>query len=167
MVWSANLNPEGAAEQFKYTVGEADFFATFAQFLYAGNNTATTASGNLGINGGAGQSVNNIFQIAWEGGLTYHITPNVSAKIAATIYEYFGLQQSNLRSGTSTSPFFGDPYVGEGAYAGPGSSYPVNGFSGYGTSGTFPAIKVWAIPTIKSASTISWCWRFRLKLISP
>lgn len=136
MVWSGSLNPEGAAEQFKYTVGEADFFATFGQFLYAGNNTATTASGGLGINGGAGQAVNNIFQIAWEGGLTYHITPNVSAKIAATIYEYFGLQRSSVQSGPSTSPFFGDPYVGEGAYAGPGSSYPVYGASGYGTSST-------------------------------
>ena len=34
MVWNANLNPEGAAERFYYTVGEADLFATFGQFLY-------------------------------------------------------------------------------------------------------------------------------------
>lgn len=34
MVWDTDFNPEGAAEHLKYTVGEADFFATFGQFLY-------------------------------------------------------------------------------------------------------------------------------------
>ena len=38
MVWDPDLNPEGAAERFKYTVGNADFFANFGQFLYQDNN---------------------------------------------------------------------------------------------------------------------------------
>ncbi len=38
MVWGPDLNPEGAAERFKYSVGPADFFAKFGQFLYQGNN---------------------------------------------------------------------------------------------------------------------------------
>ena len=36
LVWNGNISPEGFAERFKYTVGPADFFATFGQFLYAG-----------------------------------------------------------------------------------------------------------------------------------
>jgi hypothetical protein len=137
LVWSSTLEPEGIAEQFKYTVGQADFFATFGQFVYSDFNP-NTASGGLGVNGLNGQSVPNIFQIAWEGGLTYHITDKLSAKAAATIYQYFGLQRSTATSGSSTSPYLGDPYVGEGAYTGPGSTYPVNGWSGYGVSSTLP-----------------------------
>src|SRR5208283_4506245 len=34
MVWDSDLNPEGAAERFKYAVGNAEFFANFGQFLY-------------------------------------------------------------------------------------------------------------------------------------
>ncbi len=137
LVWSPSLDPEGIAEQFKYTVGQADFFATFGQFVYSDFNP-NTASGGLGLNGLNGQSVPNIYQIAWEGGLTYHITDKLSAKAGAAVYQYFGLQQSSSTTGTSTSPYLGDPYVGEGAYAGPGSTYPVNGWSGYGTSSTLP-----------------------------
>lgn len=137
LVWSSSINPEGLAEKFKYTVGPAEFFATFGQFVYQ-DLDPNTASGGLGINGLNGQSVPDIFQIAWEGGLTYHITKKLSAKIGATLYQYFGLQQSTASSGTSTSPYLGDPYIGEGAYTGPGSTYFVNGWSGYGTSSALP-----------------------------
>jgi hypothetical protein len=140
MVWSGNINPEGAAEHFKYTVGDADFFATFGQFVYQ-DNQPNSAAGGLGINGLAGQTVPNLYQIAWQGGLTYHITDKLSAKAAATVYQYFGLQRSTSPGSStspSTSPYYGDPYVGEGSYAGPGSSQPVNGYSGYGTSGGLP-----------------------------
>ena len=95
-----------------------------------------TASGGLGFNGLNGQSADNIFQIAWQGGLTYRITTNTSAKIGATIYKYYGLQKSSSTAGIS--PYFGDPYVGEGAYTGPASANLINGYSGYGTSSTLP-----------------------------
>jgi hypothetical protein len=140
MVWSGNINLEGAAERFKYTVGQADFFATFGQFLYQDLNPSS-ASSDLGINGGLGQSTDNIFLFAWQGGFNYHITTNVSAKIAATLYNYTGLQRS-YTLGSALSPYFGDPYIGEGAFlALPGSApgysgYP-NGISlpGYGSVG--------------------------------
>jgi len=129
MVWSSSINPEGAAEHFKYTVGEADLFANFGQFIYADNNPLSASSG-LGVNSGLGQSAENIYQIAWQGGLTYHITTNISAKVGATVYQYYGLQRSSATQGIS--PYFGDPYVGEGSYTGPGSGvYIVNGYSGY------------------------------------
>ena len=137
LVWSGTLEPEGIAEHFKYTVGQADLFATFGQFVYSAFDPNTASAGLLGV-GSQGQNVPNIFQMAWEGGLTYHITDKLSAKAAATIYEYFGLQQSTATSGSSTSPYLGDPYIGEGAYTGPGSTYPVNGWSGYGVSSTLP-----------------------------
>jgi hypothetical protein len=142
MVWSGNINPEGAAEHFKYTVGPADFFATFGQFLYADFNPESASPG-LGIGfvpgsssgTGSGQQTKNIFMFAWQGGFNYHVTTNTSAKIAATLYNYLGLQQSS--GSGAVSPYFGNPYVGEGAYyyyggaSGiPGPIYPV-GASGY------------------------------------
>jgi len=132
MVWSPSINPEGLAEHFKAPVGEVDFFGNFSQFLYQDQNpvTATPLLG-LGTQGG-GQDANNIFMIAWQGGLNYHITATTSFKIAATYYQYYGQKSSgNQSSPTAISPYFGDVYVGEGAYAGPLSAFPVNGFSGY------------------------------------
>src|SRR5208283_3033828 len=86
----------------------------------------------------------NIFQIAWQGGLTYHITTNVSANVGATFYQYYGLQRSSPTEGVS--PYFGDPYVGEGAYTGPGSANLINGYSGYGTSSTLPGYQSLGYP---------------------
>ena len=144
MVWSPTINPEGIAEHLKYTVGEADFFANFAQFLYADQNP-DSASDNLGLGpNGLGQSANQIFQIAWQGGFNYRVTTNISAKVGATIYQYFGMQRSGKYGGIS--PYFGDPYIGEGAYTGPGTANPVNGASGYGTSGTLPGYESLGYP---------------------
>jgi hypothetical protein len=140
MVWSANINPEGAAEQFKYAVGPADFFANFAQFLYQDENTAPTTS----FVGLQDNNSKGIFQIAWQAGFDYHITTNLTAKIGSTIYSYYGLSRSTASSGTTTSPYFGDPYVGEGTFGGPGSSSPtvpvttVYGVSGFGVGSSTP-----------------------------
>ncbi len=126
MVWDSDINPEGAAERFKYTVGEADFFATFGQFLYQDANP-TFASSGLGFNNGLGQRSTPVVELAYEGGVTYHFPKDVTGKIAAALYQYVGTK-------TNESPFFGDPFVGEGAYTGAGTAWPVNGASGYGTS---------------------------------
>ena len=131
MVWASSINPEGLAEHLKYTVGEADFFANFGQFLYQDENPAF-ATGGLGYNGLFGQTADNIFQIAWQGGVNYHITTNITAKVGATIYQYYGLKPSSQNQ--AIPPYFGDGYVGEGAYTGPGSANAINGYSGYGTS---------------------------------
>jgi hypothetical protein len=137
MVWDTDYNPEGAAEHFKYTVGEADFFATFGQFLYQ-EIDPSSASPDLGFNGLVGQNPENIWQFAWQGGFTYHIETNISAKVAATLYQYIGLQSSSATSPNVNSPFYGDPFVGEGAYVGPSGAFPKLGESGYGTSSTIP-----------------------------
>jgi len=133
MVWSPTINPEGLAERFKYTAGQVDFFATSAQFLYQDANPISASPDlGLGYSPGAGQMANNIFLIAWQGGLTYHITTNLSVKAAATFYEYYGQEQPSTTS--TFPPYFGSDYVGEGAYTGPGSASPVNGYSGYPTA---------------------------------
>lgn len=133
MVWSPNINPEGLAEHFKYTVGSVDFFANFAQFIYQDMNPLSESPP---LNAGLNIDNQNVFQLAWQGGLVAHITPNLTAKVGSTIYSYFGLKRSTSVTGTSTSPYFGDPYVGEGAFAGPGSgagiATQVYGLSGFG-----------------------------------
>jgi hypothetical protein len=144
MVWSPTINPEGVAEHLKYTVGEAELFANFAQFLYADNNP-DSASGGLGFNGLEGQTANQIFQIAWQGGINYRIATNISAKVGATIYQYFGMQRSSEKGG-GESPYFGDPYIGEGAYTGPLTANLVNGYSGYPTGSTLPGYQSLGYP---------------------
>ena len=73
----------------------------------------------------------NIVQIAWEGGFNYHITTNLSVKAAATLYKYYGQTASSAVQGVA--PYYGDPYVGEGAYAGV-NPYGNIGASGYGSA---------------------------------
>jgi hypothetical protein len=136
MVWDSDLAPEGAVERFKYTAGRADLFGTFGQFLYADFNPSSV-SGGLGINGLIGQHTDNIFVFPWQGGINYQITTNVSAKVAATLYNYIGAHRSTVNSFGASSPYFGDPYIGEGAYylSGGGNA---RGFGGFGTSSTLP-----------------------------
>lgn len=134
LVWDGDLNPEGVAEHFKYTAGPADLFANFGQFIYQ-EFDPNSASPGLGFNGLTGQNPINIWQFAWQAGLNYRIDTNMSAKMAATFYHYVGVKASSATSGSSTAPYFGDPFVGEGAFTG---SSGVNGASGSGTSGGVP-----------------------------
>lgn len=136
MVWDTDLAPEGAAEKFKYSAGRANLFATFGQFLYADFNPNYASSG-FGINGSIGKNTDNIFMFPWQGGLNYQITTNLSAKIAATVYNYIGAHRSTASSFGAYSPYFGDPYIGEGAYylSGGGNA---QGYSGFGTSSGLP-----------------------------
>jgi hypothetical protein len=129
MVWDPDLNPEGAAERLKYTVGHADFFATFGQFLYQDVNPTYVSSGVLPTLL-QGQKSDMPFLLAWQGGFNYHFTTNISAKVAASFYHYISIGNTNTASG------FGDPFVGEGSYLGAGSA-TVNGFSGFPSGGAF------------------------------
>lgn len=125
MVWDSDYNPEGAAEHLKYSVGDADLFANFGQFLYQDTNPnfATPNLGFAGTGSSAYASSDNLFQLAYQAGFTYHIRTNLTAKVAATAYQYIGKT-------AGVSPYFGNTFVGEGSYAGPGT---INGSSGYGT----------------------------------
>ena len=132
MVWDSDFSPEGFAERFRYKVGDVEFFATFGQFLYQDVNP-TDVSGGLGFNGFSGQSGNPIFQLAWQGGVNWHPASNWTAKVAATLYQYVGLQSSTAQQ-PGPAPYYGDTFIGEGVYAGPQTS-TVNGESGYNLGG--------------------------------
>ena len=83
MVWDADLNVEGLAEKFKYTVGNTDLFATFVQNEYAGVRklTGVAAGADSGtIKSSFGSSEQYVFQA----GLRQAFQSNLSGKAAVT-----------------------------------------------------------------------------------
>ena len=133
MVWDPDLNPEGAAERFKYTVGSADFFANFGQFLYQ-DNSPSYISGSLllpVVPSGIRQqtSTDNTFMLAWQAGVNYHFNQEVSAKVAPAIYQYVGLEPTTSLSVGVSPNGIGDTFIGEGSYGGPSSPTPINGLT--------------------------------------
>jgi len=123
MVWDPDLNPEGLAEQFQYTIGPSgsggpvgnngksavaphglslDVFANFGQFVYdeAGfensfNNTSTTPFTQVS------NKVDN-WMLGWQIGARAHFTQDVYLQVAPTLYNYTGGGQ------TSATVFNGD-----------------------------------------------------------
>ncbi len=94
LIWDSDLNPEGAVEKFKLSVGNADFFANFGQFLYQDTNPDSQfPSGDT-------------FMLAWQVGANVKFNKDVSFKIAPVIYNYTGFGQTNLLN---------EPYTGEGS----------------------------------------------------
>jgi len=109
MVWDSDYTPEGLVEKLKYTYGPVDFFATLGQYIYQdvtptssaaveGGSTSATFLGNW--------SDQNAYLLAWQLGVTYHVDPKLSVKIAPVFYSYMG-------HGNSTAGFYG-PFVGQG-----------------------------------------------------
>jgi hypothetical protein len=125
MVWDGDLNPEGAAEHLYYSVGEADFFATFGQFLYQDTNPTKTSPGYF--NPFTVNSSSLPFLLTFQGGVDYHITKTINFKVAPVLYTYtrFNNGQNPGASGTGYSPDFAGTYVGQG------SSFGVNGSPAY------------------------------------
>jgi hypothetical protein len=123
MLWDPDLNPEGAAEKLQYSVGSADLFATFGQFLYQDLNPTYLSPGVVPTIT-QGQKTDLPFMLAWQGGFNYHFTTNISAKVAGSFYHYISIGTTNSAAG------FGDPFVGEGAFLGSGGT-TVNGSSGF------------------------------------
>ena len=122
MVWDPDINPEGATERFKYSLGKADFFATFGQFLYQDNNPAYVSQNLLApiTTSRTQQGTDQTFLLSWQGGLNYHFNDTTSAKFAGTLYDYFGL----VKSAAGVTPLgVGDAFVGESA------NNPINGLT--------------------------------------
>jgi len=128
MVWDSDLDPMGAAEHFNYTVGAADFFATFGQFLYADTNPTQTPEGYFDpLSNNSGRLP---FMLAWQGGVDYHFTKKIDFKIAPILYNYTAYNNGippSISSPNDTTPGFSGTYVGQGgtqsAYGGSGGSY--------------------------------------------
>jgi hypothetical protein len=124
MVWDPDINPEGVAERFRYTVGEADFFATFGQFLYQDTNPTRTSFGFFNF----GSTHNNLpFLLAWQAGVDYHLTKNVSLKIAPVLYNYTGRGANTTAPGSMLVPDFSGTFIGQGS-TNPPSTAGATGF---------------------------------------
>jgi len=65
MVWDADINPEGLAEQFKRRSGKLEYSATLGQFLYAGASTQNAY--------GTTANAKELALLAWQGGVKYYI----------------------------------------------------------------------------------------------
>ena len=130
MVWDPDLNPTGAAERFKYTIGNADLFATFGQFLYQDNGPTYISSSLVPYVASSTRqetSTDTTFLLAWQGGVNYRFTEGISAKAAGSVYDYIGLVTNAITPGYSGS--IGDTFIGEGAYGGKNSVAPFNGLT--------------------------------------
>ena len=133
MVWDPDLNPEGFAERFKYTVGKADLFLTFGQFIYQDNNPSFVSSSLMPYLYPPGSSrtetsTDTTFLLAWQGGFKYRFTDSISVKAAATLYNYIGLVTNQITA--TYSGGVGDTFIGEGAYGGStNSTTPINGLT--------------------------------------
>jgi hypothetical protein len=112
MVWDSDITPEGVAERFKYPVGRADFFATFAQFIYENSDPTHTAPGlfNLGY-----ENASPLFLLAWQAGVTYHLNDRLSMKIAPVLYNYAGQGANENSPGSALTPNFNGTFVGQGS----------------------------------------------------
>ncbi len=137
MIWSPNINPEGLSERFKYSVGEADFFANFAQFIYMDANPNQFPPGYYGTGGSlfpsiGGGSSGASFLLAWQGGFNYHFTKKTTLKLAPVLYDYAGHPVNTTANASFESPGFGNVYVGQGATNGV-NGVPASGWSGFPT----------------------------------
>jgi Putative porin len=131
MVWDNDLSPDGIAERFKYTVGVADFFATFGQFLYQDTNPTFTGEGYF--NPLTGNISSLPFMLAWQVGVNYHVTDKVNFKVAPVLYQYDGLQNEGTPITGGVGPDFYGTFVGQGTVFG------VNGASAaYNLAGSTP-----------------------------
>ena len=135
MVWDSDLSPEGLAERLKYTVGQADFFATLGQFLYEDTNPAEAPKGYYGANNTLYPSMNGsessqAILLAWQGGMNYRFTTNISLKVAPVLYTYHGYGVDTTHTLTFAAPGFSDTFVGQGALTGVQGTKAA-GWSGY------------------------------------
>ena len=109
MVWDSDINPEGAFEKFKYSVGDFDLFADFGQFDYQ-NPTATTQipSGDT-------------FLLAWQLGGVVKFGKDMFFKIAPVVYNYVGHGNPTLPGAV---PNYNSLYY---SFIGQGDNFGLNG----------------------------------------
>ncbi|HEX4140725.1 MAG TPA: putative porin [Candidatus Methylacidiphilales bacterium] len=124
LIWSDDLNPAGAAEQWDHTFSnDFEVFATAGQFVYQ------AAAGNGVTNGLGGNSSNyTTFMYAEQVGFKYNFDKNTFFKGGATMYTYSGTVGSasattvaglysgapNVENanGQNSPSFFNGPFVG-------------------------------------------------------
>jgi hypothetical protein len=122
MIWSDDLNPAGAAEQWDHTFNENwEVFATAGQFVYQ------SASGNGISNGlGDGSTFGNTFMFGEQVGFKYSFDKDTFVKAGASMWTYSGTKGSgtttvaglystaplNLSAPGQSPSFYNGPFVG-------------------------------------------------------
>ncbi|MEY2482425.1 MAG: hypothetical protein QOK24_953 [Verrucomicrobiota bacterium] len=117
MLWDADINPEGLAEQWKHTFNLSlggrqttaiDLFANFAQFIYDDSNPEDPV-GPRSVVGGNKVPNTDALLLAWQVGAKFNFTKDIYFQFAPTAYNYTGNGDSfNVR-------FVGDPNFKVGA----------------------------------------------------
>lgn len=97
MIWDSDINPEGAFEKFKYTIGDVDLFVDLGQFDYQDPASASAFPSS------------DTFVLAWQAGALVRLNDNTSFKIAPVVYTY---------AGEGSSGGLNQPFVGQGNAAG-------------------------------------------------
>ena len=135
MLWDADINPEGLAEQWKHTFNVSlggghtapvtdkdgksvapvsseptkmtiDLFANFAQFVYDDANPENPV-GAPSVQGGRLVPSTDAFMLAWQLGARFNFTKDMYFQVAPTLYNYTG-------NGDTFNIFFvGDPSLPE------------------------------------------------------
>ena len=82
MVWDSDINPEGAFEKLKFTLGNAELFADFGQFEYLSPTPALTFPSS------------DTFLLAWQAGANVKLGKDMFLKIAPVLYTYTGVGNS-------------------------------------------------------------------------
>ncbi|HWX20865.1 MAG TPA: putative porin [Candidatus Binatia bacterium] len=93
MLWDSDINPEGAVEKFKHSLGNVGLFANFGQFIYQDTDPDH------------GLPSSDTFLLAWQVGANINLAKDLSFKIAPVLYNYTGVGQKNGLN---------QPFVGEG-----------------------------------------------------
>jgi hypothetical protein len=83
MIWDSDINPEGAVEKFKFSLGDVDLFANFGQFIYQNTDPSVTIPSA------------DTFLLAWQLGADLKITKDISLKAAPVLYTYTGVGHTN------------------------------------------------------------------------
>lgn len=125
LIWDSDINPEGAAEKFKYSFGDVELFANFGQFLYQDTNPDNPIAPFFGSLEG---NRSDAFLLAWQIGASVKLNKEMSIKVAPTLYTYTGHGQN---------AGFSDSFVGEGLPN--GSNYAFDPATGrYGANSANP-----------------------------
>jgi hypothetical protein len=132
MVWDGDINPEGATERFNFKLDDTEVFATAMQMYYQDVNPTRDAAFLVPTLPGGSDSPSP-WMFAWQAGVNHHFTKDISAKTAATLYNYTSHGGVALAGSATLNPGFNGTFVGEGATNFVGSSGfpsgPNNGFT--------------------------------------
>jgi hypothetical protein len=78
MIWDTDINPEGAVEKLKVSMGHVDLFANLGQFLYQAADPDSDVPSS------------DTFMLAWQVGANVKLAKDMSLKVAPVLYNYTG-----------------------------------------------------------------------------